>query len=212
MSSTNVDIKINKSEKDASVVKNDTNTQLCNTSPKSPNEEVIDTEEESKKMEHAKKAYAMGKHTSKYKRYYVNTRYDRLRILLINPNEIDTQFFKRTFKSIRAHSMGCLWGLLDGALSGWLIGVKFGGHGGWIVGGISQIASMVLAMSVGLIHGAINGLFTNKEEASLLIRDHRYSIGSTQGDEMIKPGIDIFPSYNIPKYISKGDKKNILYY
>lgn len=199
MSTTNVDIKINKP--DENISKNIHFTT-------SEHKQV----EESKKLEYAKKAYEVKKCKSDYKKHYINTRYDKVRRMMRNPNEMDKHFFKKIVKSIRAHSMGCIWGLLDGALSGWLIGVKFGGHGGWIVGGISQIGSMILAMTVGLVHGAINGAFTNKEEASLLIRDHRYAIGSTQGGEMIKPSLDLFPSYEIPKYITKGDKKNINYY
>lgn len=205
----NKDYNANKANANATVANRDIiKDALCNTYGNTTEAPV----DEKSKIEHAKNAYTVKKFPNTYKKEFINSRFNRARDVLRNPGDLDKHFFKRIGQSIRAHSMGCLWGMLDGALSGWLIGLKFGGHGGWIIGGISQLAAMFLAMGVGIINGAVNGIVTNKEEASLLVRDHRYAIGSTMGDEILKTSIDMFPSYEAPSYITKGDKKNINYY
>lgn len=139
---------------------------------------------------------------------FIDGRYDRMMYLLNNPPEIDRLLRKRVWGSIKRHSAGCLWGIAEGIGTGATIGGKWGGGGGWIIGGITQGVGFLLCPIFGAIICAIIGIFTSKEEMSLLGRDYRYSLGSTMGAESIKPNLELFPGYSQPNYITNGDRKS----
>lgn len=149
--------------------------------------------------------------TEKFKndsrREYIKKRYEYYLDMYNKEKDFDKFFLKSKWDSLKRHSGGILWGAADGFTTGMCLGGKYGGAGGWIVGGIAQGVSIIVGPIVGAIHGAVLGGMSCKEEIAELLKDYRYTVGSTMGNEVIKPRTEFFPNYNKPLYLVNGDRQ-----
>lgn len=117
------------------------------------------------------------------------------------------RLYRKMFYSVKNRTAGLCWGLVDGAMTGFFVSGKWCGNGGWIVGGISQGCGACIGFITIMTYGGLMGLLTSREEVADLLQDYRYTFGSTLGDEVIKPNIEIFPGYMSNPAIVKGDRK-----
>jgi hypothetical protein len=72
---------------------------------------------------------------------------------------------------------GSICGAVDGCLTGYYIGMKWGGGGGWIVGGLSQIVGMIIPGIAGFFGGLIEGLFLDRKNLIKVTNDYRLHFG-----------------------------------
>ncbi|QIH04960.1 ABC-type transport system permease [Dasineura jujubifolia toursvirus 2a] len=96
-------------------------------------------------------------------------------------NKKEDKYLERIFYySYRARQKlsGSIWGCLELGLTGYYIGMKWGGGGGWIAGGIAQLVGMVFPPIIGGIVGLVGGIIVDKPVIANITKDYRYSIGA----------------------------------
>lgn len=179
-----------------------------NTPAETPDPDNEKTPEKSQEKEEPKISfYDTEKFVNDSRKEYIKKRYEYYLDMFNKEKDFDKYFLKSKWNSLKRHSGGILWGAVDGFATGMCLGGKYGGAGGWIVGGIAQGVSIIVGPIVGAIHGAIVGAMSNKEEVAELLKDYRYTVGSTMGKEVVKPRTEFFPNYNKPLYLVNGDRQ-----
>lgn len=146
-------------------------------------------------------------HNNDELRKHIRKRYHFYKNLCKHPKELDVKFYRDRIRSVKNHLSGLVWGFSDGILTGYALGGKWGGNGGWIAGGITQLLGLFVSGFVTGIYGAFVGALTNRNEVGELLKDYRYSIGSTNSQSTVKNNTKIFPGYVPPMYMTAGDQK-----
>lgn len=165
-----------------------------------------ENENESEKKNTNNTVYDKKKYKNIEKKIYARKRFLMYKHLFNNPEEF-SDFFIIKFKSFLTHFKGALYGMVDGSMTISGIAVKWGSNGGFICGGLVQLFTAIVTPFIGAFLGFFLGGMSNQQEMSELMKDYRYSIGSTATNSSVKNNTKMFPGYKAPSVLTLGDRQ-----